>query len=103
MDTSSPEYDRLRAAVTEALNAHDLQGLMDLGAPEDEYDPEMRDFVRLIAEGVTITPEVVAAVWHHWFGTSDGDPAGDVEPATPGMEALAADLQGLHQDLGSKP
>lgn len=103
MDTSSREYERLRAAVSERMNAHDLLGLMDLGAPDDEYDPEMRDFVRLIAEGVTITPEVVATVWHKWFGTSDGDPARDAQPATPGMEALAADLQAIQEDSDLNP
>jgi hypothetical protein len=62
---------------------------MDHGAPQTEYDPEMEDFARLIAAGELITPEVVATVWHKWFGET----AGKVEPPTPAMEALAADLQ----------
>ena len=41
----------LKAAITERLNAHDLLGVLDHGAPEDEYDPEMKDFAKLIAEG----------------------------------------------------
>lgn len=68
MDTITPEYARLRSAITERLNAYDLLGVMDHGAPADEYDPEMEDFARLIAEGEAITPEVVATVWHKWFG-----------------------------------
>lgn len=99
-DTSTVEHARLNAAVTGALNAHDLAGAMDRGAPEDEYDPETGDFVRLIEEGVTITPEVVAAVWHEWFGDSDGETAGEVEPATPAMKALVADLQAAQREAG---
>jgi hypothetical protein len=102
MDTITPEYALLRSAITERLNAHDLLGVMDHGAPEDEYDPEMEDFAALIAAGETITPEVVATVWHKWFGTSYGDPAGVVEPATPGMEALATDLQSVHLRFSRK-
>ncbi|WP_197515699.1 hypothetical protein [Arthrobacter sp. U41] len=34
MDTITPAYARLRSAVTERLNAHDLPGVMDHGAPE---------------------------------------------------------------------
>lgn len=92
MDTSPQEHARLRAAVTGALNAHDLLGVLPQGAPETEYDPEMGDFVRVITQGVAITPEVVATIWHKWFGDSPGGTATEVEPATPAMEALAVDL-----------
>lgn len=91
MDTITPEDARLRAAITERLNAHDLLGVLPDGAPEDESDSEMEDFVALIAARTPITPEVVATVWHKWFGDSSGEP----EPPTPGMTALAADLQAL--------
>jgi hypothetical protein len=100
MDTNSPGYGRLRTAVTERLNAHDLLGVMHHGAPETEYNPEMEDFTRLIAEGETITPEVVATVWHKWFGDSFGETAGEPEPATPAMSALAADLHAVQLDFG---
>jgi hypothetical protein len=95
MDTSTPEYARLRAAITERLNAHDLLGVLDLGAPADEYDPEMEDFAALIAARETITPEVVATVWHKWFGDSFGETAGQPAPPTSAMVALAADLQAI--------
>lgn len=96
MDTSTQEHGRLRAAVTERLNAHDLLGVLELGAPTDEYDPEMEDFARHIAEGEAITPEVVAAVWHKWFGDNSEEP----EPPTAGMAALAADLQAVQRSSG---
>ncbi|MHA7297714.1 hypothetical protein [Pseudarthrobacter sp. MDT3-1] len=91
MDTSTQDYARLREAVTACLNTHDLLGVLGLGVPADEYDPEMEDFVRLIAAGEPITAEAVATVWHKWFG----DPAEQPGPPTLGMEALAADLQSV--------
>lgn len=95
MESITPEYTRLRAAITERLNAHDLLGVMDHGAPETEYGPEMEDFAALITAGGAITPEVVATVWHKWFGGSSGDTTGESEPPTSEMSALAADLQAL--------
>ena len=69
-----PGHPRLREAVTACLNSHDLLGVLALGAPADEYDPEMEDFAALIAAGTTITPEVVATVWHKWFGEPSEQP-----------------------------
>lgn len=97
MDPITPEYARLRSAITERLNAHDLAGVMGRRAPGNEYDPEMEDFASLIARGEPITPEVVAAVWHKWFGDSRGNSAGEPEPPTPAMAALAAELQDLQR------
>lgn len=102
MTTKTPELLALQASVTGVLNAHDLLGVLPYGAPEDEYDPEMKDIVRLIAEGVAITPEVVATVWHKWFEDSWGHTTSKVEPATPAMEALAADLQAIQHAFGPK-
>ncbi|MET1155543.1 hypothetical protein [Arthrobacter sp.] len=95
MDTVTPEYARLRSAITETLNAHDLLGVLPHGAPETEYDPEMGDFAALITAGTPNHPEVVATVWRKWFGDSQGDSTGEPEPPTPAMEALAADLQDI--------
>jgi hypothetical protein len=95
MDPITPEYARLRSAITERLNAHDLLGVMDHGAPEDEYDPEMEDFAALITAGGDITPEAVATVWHKWFGDSFGNTGGEPEAPTSGMAALAAGLQAI--------
>jgi hypothetical protein len=97
MDLITPEHARLRAAITERLNAHDLLGVMGHGAPETEYDPEMEDFAALITAGTPITPDVVATVWHKWFGDSQGDSTGEPEPATAAMEALSTDLQGVQR------
>lgn len=81
----------LRDAVSACLNAHDLLGVLNLGASENEYDPEAEDFTRLLAGGEPVTSDVVAGVWHKWFG----DPDGPVPSPTPEMDALAHDLQAL--------
>lgn len=97
MEPVTPEYARLREAITERLNAHDLLGVMDHGAPKDEYNPETEDFASLIARGEPVTPEVVATVWHKWFGDSQGNSAGEPEPPTPAMAALAVELQDVQR------
>lgn len=43
---------RLDAAVSEALNAHDLEGVMAHGAPAGEYDPAAGGIIRFIEDGV---------------------------------------------------
>jgi hypothetical protein len=91
MDTSTQEDGRLREAVTACLNAHDLLGVMNYGAPATEYDPEMEDFARLIAEGETITPERVATVWHKCFG----EPSEGPDAPTAAMHALSAALRNV--------
>ncbi len=93
--TGTPDYTRLRTEVTACLNAHDLSGVMDHGAPADEYSPEMEDLVRFMAAGGTVTPDVVATVWHEWFG----DPAEARPEPTPAMESLAADLLAIERDF----
>jgi hypothetical protein len=90
MTANAPELSALKAAITERLNAHDLLGVLDHGAPITEYGPEMEDFAALIAAGELITPEVVAAVWHKWFGEGAGP-----ETPTHGMLGLAADLRAI--------
>ncbi|MDQ0664741.1 hypothetical protein QFZ35_003239 [Arthrobacter ulcerisalmonis] len=82
---------RLRDAVSTCLNKHDLLGVLSLGAPADEYDPEAEDFTSLLATGEPITADVVAGVWHNWFG----DPSLPASAPTPEMAALALDLQAL--------
>ncbi|ALG14320.1 hypothetical protein [Kibdelosporangium phytohabitans] len=79
-------------AVRAVLNEHDPEGLLDLGAPDDEYDFEAEDFVRLLAHGDAIEPAVVVDVWERWFGPASVY----VSSATPAEIArLAADLNAL--------
>lgn len=94
MDARTQDYRRLRRAVTECVNAHDLLGVLD-DAPPDEYDPEIEDFMRLIGKGKPITPEVVAAVCHKWLG--------DSKKPTPRLTALANDLRSIQLEYDSGP
>ena len=91
MDPITPEYARLRAAITERLNAYDLAGGLGHGAAETEYDTEMEDFAALITAGGAITPEVVTTIWHKWFG----DPSAEPAAPTSGMTELAAELHAI--------
>jgi hypothetical protein len=88
MDSSTQDYGRLRDAVTACLNTHDLLGVMDHRAPANEYDSETEDFTRRTYKDEPVTPELVATIWHKWFGDNTKEP----EPPTPGMAELAADL-----------
>lgn len=63
----SQKYDDAFAAVREVINRHDPEGLIEIGAPEDEYDPEVADLVRLVLGANGPNDEAVLAVWEKWF------------------------------------
>ncbi|MFG1997633.1 hypothetical protein ACGFNU_00630 [Spirillospora sp. NPDC048911] len=69
--------DGVFEAVRAIVNGRDPEGLLEGGAPEDEYDPEVNDLVELVRGGSPVTAEQVRAIWGHWFGASswiDGRP-----------------------------
>ena len=39
-----------------------------MGAPEDEYDPEVTDLVRLVMRPEPFDDQDVDAIWCRWFG-----------------------------------
>ena len=49
------------------VNREDPVGLLGMGAPEDEYDPEVRDLVKWRE---AVTADQVHAVFSRWFGES---------------------------------
>jgi hypothetical protein len=59
-------------AVRTVVNREDPVGLMHLGAPEDEYDPEVADLVKWRK---AITAEQVSAVFLRWFGEPGAMPS----------------------------
>ena len=77
-------------AVRAVLNKHDPEGLLAIGAPDDEYDPESEDFARLLRDGQPISHEVVVEVWGKWFGAT-----GFTRADGPEIDALATDLDSL--------
>jgi hypothetical protein len=56
-------------AARTVVNEVDPVGLIDLGSPDDEYDPEVED---LIKWREPVTPERVAEVFIRWFGPETG-------------------------------
>jgi hypothetical protein len=60
-------------AVRTVVNREDPVGLLDAGAPEDEYDPEVGD---LIKPRDAVTAEQVSTVFLRWFGESGAMPSG---------------------------
>lgn len=61
-------YREALAAVREVINRIDPIGLIEMGAPEDEYDPEAADLVRLVMRSDAFGEAEVDAVWRRWFG-----------------------------------
>jgi hypothetical protein len=55
--------------VKRAVDRADPIGLLALGAPPDEYDPEVRSLVQRLARRGDLTGLDVALVFHEWFGT----------------------------------
>ncbi len=50
----------------QAVNSVDPIGLLALGAPSDEYAPEIRDIAHLLLSR-KLTIEAVRSVFWHWF------------------------------------
>ncbi|MFI6388177.1 hypothetical protein [Nonomuraea sp. NPDC050540] len=59
--------DDQMAAVRALIKEYDPEGLLGMGAPDDEYDPEVRDLVALVRGEEEITPDAVGTIWNRWF------------------------------------
>jgi hypothetical protein len=59
-------------AVRTVVNREDPVGLLDAGAPQDEYDLEVEDLINLHE---AVTAEQVSAVFLRWFGGSGAMPS----------------------------
>ncbi|MEU6715771.1 hypothetical protein ABZ897_30265 [Nonomuraea sp. NPDC046802] len=55
------------AAVRALINRYDPEGLLGMGAPEDEYDPEVGDLTTLVCGREEITADAVGSIWNRWF------------------------------------
>jgi hypothetical protein len=116
------EFGELRRAIASVLRRHDPVGLISMGAPDDEYDPEvgtilprMRDatselnMVRILHEefvrwfghdqaGTVTSYEAPAReIWEHWLLSRARQLSGstDVELVDPGSTPVLY----LHQPL----
>ena len=65
--------DQIFTAVRALINHYDPEGLLEMGAPADEYASEAGDLTALVLGRAEITPEAVALIWNRWFdnGVSD--------------------------------
>jgi hypothetical protein len=62
-----PSSIALRDAVRRIVDELDPEGLLAVGAPADEYGPEVAALAELVAAG-PVDAAGVRAVWEHWFG-----------------------------------
>jgi hypothetical protein len=69
-------YQDLVAAVERAINQADPAGLLAIGAPSDEYAPEISTIIPLLANA--LRPDDVTGVLHgeflRWFGEGTAGP-----------------------------
>jgi hypothetical protein len=93
------ERDRLRreapecwAAVHAAVAGEDPEGLLALGTPADEYDPEIADLVGLVLNE-SVTEGRVLEIWEGWFGPGSG-----LADHPEVLRRLTAALTGLQPD-----
>ena len=54
--------------VITILVEEDPEGLIRIGAPLSEYEPEAKTIVAALNRGVPITPAYIRDVWLVWFG-----------------------------------
>lgn len=87
---------RARAHVCRVVDAADPEGLLELGAPTDEYDGEVEDLTRLVVRG-DVTADSVLEVWERWFGPRS---ALQRDPAQ--LEQLTQQLRREHLDADDK-
>ena len=65
---ASDRYEAALADVAAVVNRLDPIGLLDIGAPDDEYEPEVTDLVRLVMRSAPFGEAEVDEVWRRWFG-----------------------------------
>jgi hypothetical protein len=80
-------------AVCELMTRYDPRGLIEIGAPRDEYEPEAVDIAALLLATGTITLDQFMTIWHHWFGDHPSDRPSDAAEIVAELQTL--DLSGL--------
>jgi hypothetical protein len=67
------DYERAFAVVTRVVHEWDPYGLIEVGAPSDEFDPEVRDIIPRLAEirSPLDASELLSEVFGRWFGPED--------------------------------
>lgn len=78
--------------VRSVIDRHDPEGLLAMGVPADEYEPEAAALARVLARGTGITSTEVVEVWEHWFGPGSGFVTHSSQAE---LDAFTADLDAL--------
>ncbi|MFI6505098.1 hypothetical protein [Nonomuraea typhae] len=81
-------HDQVTAEVRSLINGYDPEGLLGMGAPEDEYDSEVGDLAALVHAGQEITATAVSAIWNRWFNMSPNWTTRDPEQVSEVATAL---------------
>jgi hypothetical protein len=66
-------YEEALAAVGAVVNRLDPMGLIGMGAPDNEYEPEVAALARLVLRPADIRVDEVEAIWNHYFGDTWAD------------------------------
>jgi hypothetical protein len=87
------KYHALAAAVSQAIDAADPMGLLEMGCPADEYSPEIGTITPRVAKAAT-SLEVRAILqeeFERWFGAESAGPVEAFdEPAAAIWQAVLA-------------
>jgi hypothetical protein len=69
-------YEALVAAVKVALDSADPIGLLEIGAPADEYEPEVGTIVPRVAKAADATEvhRIIHEEFGRWFGVDTAGP-----------------------------
>lgn len=91
-----PDYRQLFDGVREILNRHDLEGLIELGCPHNEYDLEVEQILPQLAtaKDATDVAAVTQIVYAECFNHRPSHEA--VVPAADEIWALYVDVASLH-------
>ena len=77
--------------VRSIVNGEDPVGLLDMGAPEDEYDIEVKDLIKLTRlNSAPLTAKQVSVIFLYWFGEPGEMPADMAERIADGVNQARA-------------
>ena len=70
------EFVRLRQTASEIFRRHDPMNLISLGAPSDEYDPEVGTVLPRLKEARSETElrSIIHVEFVRWFGAGEAGP-----------------------------
>ena len=82
------EERNLKGSIKEVIDLYDPIGLLKMGAPQDEYNPEIKEVAEKIANcrNVEEIQKLIYETFVKWF---DQDIAGDVEKYKEPAEDIA--------------